>query len=151
MTFSNGTYNPNPLANPFNTRLGPSNYTLNPNGIGNPFCKMTFSKKTDLPKPVMLGQQQGPSLPQQQMSMKDFLMAEMSRYSSGQMEWRNEDIYRMPTSPKENGMSKKDIEYWKHAEEETKKLEANMSDEQKKMLADLDKLFPQSKLEDCND
>lgn len=78
-------------------------------------------------------------------------MAEMSRYSSGQMEWRNEDIYRMPTSPKENGMSKKDIEYWKHAEEETKKLEANMSDEQKKMLADLDKLFPQSKLEDCND
>ena len=64
MTFSNGTYNPDPLANPFNTRLGPSNYTLNPNGIGNPFCKMTFSKKTDLPKPIMLGQQQGPELPQ---------------------------------------------------------------------------------------
>ena len=55
MTFSNGTYNPDPLANPFNTRLGPSNYTLNPNGVGNPFCKMTFSKKTDLPKPIMLG------------------------------------------------------------------------------------------------
>lgn len=110
------------------------------------------SKIKTLPKSVMLGDyQQNMQVPQQQMSMKDFLMAEMSRYSSGQMEWRTEDIYRMPTSPKENGMSKKDIEYWKHAEEETKKLEANMSDEQKKMLADLDKLFPQSKLEDCND
>lgn len=57
----------------------------------------------------------------------------------------------MPRKPAENGMSKKDIEYWKHAEEETKKLEANMSDEQKKMLADLDKLFPMSKLEECDD
>lgn len=37
------------------------------------------------------------------------------------------------------------------AEEETKKLEANMSDEQKQMLADLDKMFPPSKLEDCDD
>ena len=34
MTCSNGSYNPNPLANPFNTRLGPSNYTLNPHGQG---------------------------------------------------------------------------------------------------------------------
>lgn len=151
MTFSNGTYNPDPLANPFNTRLGPSNYTLNPNGVGNPFCKMTFSKKTELPKPVMLGQQQSLQLPQQQISMKDFLQIEMSRYANGRMDWKNEDIYRMPTSPKENGMTKKDIEYWKHAEEESKKLEANMSDEQKEMLADLDKIFPPSKLEDCDD
>lgn len=30
MTFSNGTYSPHPLANPFNTRLGGSNISLNP-------------------------------------------------------------------------------------------------------------------------
>ena len=30
MTYSNGMFNPLPCANPFNTRLGPSNYTLNP-------------------------------------------------------------------------------------------------------------------------
>lgn len=139
MTFSNNFRSSDPLANPLNARQRAQ-------------CQNAFnSKRKDLPPPIMLGQQQGPQLPQRQMSMKDFLMAEMSRYSSGQMEWRNEDIYRMPTSPKENGMTKKDIEYWKHAEEETKKLEANMSDEQKNMLADLDKMFPQSKLEDCDD
>lgn len=151
MTYSNGSYNPNPLANPFNTRLGPANYTLNPNGIGNPFCKMTFSKKTDLPKPVMLGQQQGPELPQQQISMKDFLQIEMSRYANGAMDWKNSEIYKLPSKPTEVGMSQKDIAYWKHAEEESKKLEANMSDEQKEMLADISKLFPPSKLEDVDD
>ena len=139
MTFSNNFKSSDPLANPLNARQLAQ-------------CQNAFnSKRKDLPPPIMLGQQQGPHLPQRQLSMKDFLMAEMSRYSSGQMEWRNEDIYRMPTSPKENGMSKKDIEYWKHAEEETKKLEANMSDEQKDMLANLDKLFPMSKLEECDD
>lgn len=151
MTFSNGIYNPDPLANPFNTRLGPSNYTLNPNGMGNPFCKMTFSKKTDLPKPVMLGdRQQNLQVPQQQMSMKDFLQIEMSRYTNGRMDWNDRDIYRMPTKPAENEMTQKDIAYWKHAEEESKKLEANMSDEQKQMLVDLDKTFPMSMLEDCD-
>ena len=85
------------------------------------------------------------------MSMKDFLQIEMSRYANGRMDWNDRDIYRMPTSPKENGMTQKDIAYWQHAEEETKKLEANMSDEQKQMLADLDKMFPPSKLEDCDD
>ena len=83
--------------------------------------------------------------------MKDFLQIEMARYRNGGMEWRNEDIYRMPRTPAENGMTKKDIEYWQHANEETKKLEANMTDEQKKMLADLDKMFPPSKLEDVDD
>lgn len=48
-------------------------------------------------------------------------------------------------------MSKKDIEYWKHAEEESKKLKASMTPEQKDMLANLDKLFPMSKLEECDD
>jgi len=33
MTFSNGTYSPHPCANPFNTRLGPSNFTYNKFGV----------------------------------------------------------------------------------------------------------------------
>ena len=34
MTYSNGAFNPVPWANPFNTRLGPSNYSLNPANAG---------------------------------------------------------------------------------------------------------------------
>ena len=33
MTYANGSFNPHPLANPFNTRLGLANYSLNPNGM----------------------------------------------------------------------------------------------------------------------
>ena len=139
MTFSNNFRSSDPLANPLN--------------VHQRACVQSAfnSKCKELPKPVMLGSQQSPNVPQQQMSMKDFLIAEMSRYSSGQMDWRDEDIYQLPRKPTENGMSKKDIEYWKHAEEETKKLEAKMTPEQKDMLANLDKLFPMSKLEECDD
>lgn len=120
---------------------------LNSLEIHNQYKNYFNSKSKSLPKPIMLGQQQSPQLPQQQMSMKDFLQIEMTRYANGNMDWNNKDIYRLPTKPTENGMSQKDIAYWKHAEEESKKLEANMSDEQKQMLANLNNLFPQSKLE----
>lgn len=52
MTFSNYNFNPNPFANPFNTRLGPANYTLNPNGKGFKFSTVNRNS-TDLPDPVM--------------------------------------------------------------------------------------------------
>lgn len=71
MTFSNNFRSSDPLANPLNVYQRAS--------LQNAFN----SKCKELPKPVMLGSQQSPSVPQPQMSMKDFLMAEMSRYSSG--------------------------------------------------------------------
>jgi len=48
MTYSNGMFNPHPCANPFNTRLGPSNYSLNPL---NPVSRTTVfnSKSKQLP------------------------------------------------------------------------------------------------------
>ena len=44
----------------------------------------------------------------------------------------------------------KSIEYWKRADEESKKLEQNLTDEQKQLLADLHagKMFPTTKLVD---
>lgn len=46
-------------------------------------------------------------------------------------------------------LSKEDIQYWKIAEEESKKLEQSMTDEQKQLLKDLadGKIFTPSKLE----
>lgn len=49
MTFSNGAYNPHPLANPFNTRLGPANYSLNPNGESYHRNIMRNDKNASLP------------------------------------------------------------------------------------------------------
>lgn len=40
----------------------------------------------------------------------------------------------------------KSAKYWLQAEEEAEKLQTEMSDEQKKMLADFEKHFPRSKL-----
>jgi len=47
-------------------------------------------------------------------------------------------------------LSPESINYWKRAKEESKKLEQNMSDEQKKLLAALDseQFFPLSRLEE---
>lgn len=44
----------------------------------------------------------------------------------------------------------KSIEYWKRADEESKKLEQNLTDEQKQLLDDLHagKMFPMPKLVD---
>jgi len=72
------------------------------------------------------------------------------------MDWNNDEInFFDPTHTKETaaGLSRDDIEYAKMAEKENKKLQDNMTDEQKKMLADLEsgkilrltKLIPESK------
>ena len=47
-------------------------------------------------------------------------------------------------------LSPESIRYWKKAKEESKKLEQNLTDEQKKLLADLqsEKFFPLTKLEE---
>ena len=51
MTFSNGHFNPNPLANPFNTRLGPANYSLNPSNM-QPQRMSINTKSSALPDPI---------------------------------------------------------------------------------------------------
>ena len=45
-------------------------------------------------------------------------------------------------------LDSKSIEYWKRADEESKKLEQNLTDEQKQLLCDLHagKMFPMPKL-----
>ena len=56
MTVANGTVCMHPLANPFNTRLGWSNYTLNPLGKGNPFFRKAIDRScTTLPQPRPYG------------------------------------------------------------------------------------------------
>jgi len=74
MTYSNGQYNPNPLANPFNTRLGPANYSLNPAGQSYSGNKFNSARK-DLPEPTMLGQNANdlhvPDAVEQPMSLTD--------------------------------------------------------------------------------
>lgn len=51
MTFSNGHFNPNPLANPFNTLLGPANYSLNPSNMQSQRMSIN-TKSTALPDPT---------------------------------------------------------------------------------------------------
>ena len=52
-------------------------------------------------------------------------------------------------SKNNQGLSRKDIEYWQKAEQESAKLSANMSDEQKEMLEQAKKLgIFDTKLED---
>ena len=52
-------------------------------------------------------------------------------------------------SKNNQGLSRKDIEYWQKAERESAKLSANMSDEQKEMLEQAKKLgIFDTKLED---
>lgn len=53
------------------------------------------------------------------------------------------------SSPQQFGLSEEDIKYWKIAEEESKKLEQSLTDEQKHLLKDLadGKIFTPSKLE----
>jgi len=56
MTYSNGSFNPLPTANPFNTRLGSSNYCLNPAGASYKPNIYKSDFKAELPDPIMLGQ-----------------------------------------------------------------------------------------------
>lgn len=156
MTFSNGSFNRSPLANPFNTRLGPANFTLNPRGTArkavqfNPDC-------TDLPlpQPYDPSQQEQLHVPQAQaphMSMQS-IQNIIDDYAK-QKTWDDRQINQLPANGKQaSALDKKSQDYWKKADEESKKLSASMSDEQKKMLADLDsgKLFPMPKLEEVDD
>lgn len=153
MTFSNGQYNPNPLANPFNTRLGPSNYSLNPAGQSYSGNKFNSSCK-DLPDPTMLGQNANdlhvPDAIERPMSLAD-IQGVLDSYAANKT-WNDRDIYTLNSNSLDNnnGLSRKDIDYWNDANAKSKELSDNMSDEQKQMMAEINNMFPPSKFEDEN-
>ena len=144
-TYSNGQYNPDPLANPFNTRIY-GNYSLNP-------CsplhvnKLFNSKNKNLPDPIQPDFEQNElHTPTQDIpfSLNNFQNI-VDQYSSNKA-WNDSEIYSLDSNS--NILSKKDIEYWQNAEIKTNELSNNMSEEQKQMLVNLENMFPKSKFED---
>ena len=148
MTYSNGSFNPNPLANPFNTRLGPSNYSLNPAGQSYIGDKGFNSKSKDLPDPVMLGQQSQNDLhtpvSDQPMRLSE-LQGLIDSYAAGKT-WNDREINRLDAT--DNQIDQKSAAYWKEVDKKTQVALSSMSDEQKEMLADLENMFPASKFVD---
>lgn len=145
MTFANGQFCPHPLANPFNTRLGPSNYSLNP--YSKQFGQQSFnSKSKELPDPIPFGMNglgQDLHVPDTTppMSLQSFqnIIDDYARDKT----WDDRQIYldmMNRLSKNSQGLSRKDIEYWRKVEIESAKLSANMSDEQKEMLEQAKKL-----------
>ena len=73
----------------------------------------------------------------------------LSRPKETESMWTDEDIYgqkQLFGSVQDTGLSKNDIEYNRMKQEQDKKLVSNMSDEQKRMLANLDSILGKSKL-----
>ena len=154
MTFANGQFCSHPLANPLNTRLGPSNYSLNP--TNKQFGQFLFNgKNKELPDPIpfesnMAGQDLHvpDTAPPMNFQSLQNIIDDYARDKT----WDDRQIYLdiLNNSSKNNqGLSRKDIEYQQTAEKENAKLSANMSDEQKQMLEQAKKLgIFDTKLED---
>ena len=151
MTFSNGQFNPHPLANPFNTRIGPANYSLN--SYSDQCLRAGFNSKTkELPRPIMLGEnpRNDCSVPNSSMPLRlADIQAILNTYSANQT-WNNNEIYSLSQQSVQK-LTKQDIEYWNKAKEESEKMLNNLSQKQKEMLAELSNMFPASKLEDVDD
>ena len=157
MTFANGQFCPHPLANPFNTRLGPSNYSLNP--LSRQFGQQSFnSKSKELPDPIPFGMNglgQDLHVPDTTppMSLQSFqnIIDDYARDKT----WDDKQIYLdmlNRLSKNNQGLSRKDIAYWRKAEIESAKLSANMTDEQKEMLEQAKKLgIFDTKLQDASE
>lgn len=146
-TYSNGQYNPNPLANPFNTRIY-GNYSLNPCSPLH-LSKMFNPTNKNLPDPVQPAVEQNElHTPTQDIPFSlNALQGIVDQYSADKT-WNDSEIYSLHSNS--NTLSKKDIEYWQNAEIKTNELSMNMSDEQKQMLSNLENMFPKSKFEDEN-
>ena len=145
MTFANGQFCPHPLANPLNTRLGPSNYSLNP--ASKQFGQSLFnSKNKKLPDPIPFGSNmagQDLHVPDTAPPMNFQSLQNIIDDYARDKTWDDRQIYLdiLNNSSKNNqGLSRKDIEYQQTAEKENAKLSANMSDEQKQMLEQAKKL-----------
>lgn len=148
MTFSNGGYNPNPLGNAFNTRLGPANYSLNPNGQSH--SKGFSSDNKSLPDPVMLNDPNGPQneLHVPHGNEPPFTLAQLQGivddYANGK-QWDDREIHRLDSTGVQ--IDRKSAAYWERVNAENNKALSSMTDEQKKMLDDINSIFPISRLE----
>lgn len=146
-TYSNGQYNPNPLANPFNTRIY-GNYSLNP-------CspmhtgKMFNPNVKSLPEPKPIAEQDELHAPMQDIPISLNALQGFADSYAANKTWNDDEIYSLDYG-NSTQLSKRDIEYWKEAEIKTAELSSNMSDEQKQMLSNLANMFPKSKFEDEN-
>lgn len=157
MTFANGQFCPHPLANPFNTRLGPSNYSLNP--ASKQFGQQSFnSKSKDLPDPIPFGSNglgQDLHVPDSTPPMSLQSLQNIIDSYARDKTWDDRQIYLdMLDGISKNiqGLSRKDIEYWKNAEKKSAELYASMTDEQKAMLEQMKKLgMFDTKLEEVPD
>ena len=215
MTSSNGAFSPHPLANPFNTRLGPSNYSLNPyrnvdaarrvhkassdpRNLQVPNQEPTYDQvqraeqaqlqrkslqvpNQDIPPGDNLGRQ---GFLRKNLSLFRCLDGTILDFKTGKVvhspndpsseywgnpdatvskessigTWNDEetidnlianiDQYYGKATPASTGMQvdPKSAKYWLQAEEEAEKLQAEMSDEQKRLLTNFEKHFPKSKL-----
>ena len=140
MTCSNGSFNPHPLANPFNTRLGPSNWCLNPAGDSYRPNVFRCDPNASLPEAAPLQQSQELHVPDTTPPMSFRQMQTLIDQYSRDKTWDDRDTYSdmLPNSlGMSQGLSRKDVEYWNKANVESAKLSANMSDEQKKLMNDL--------------
>lgn len=218
MTYSNGAFCPHPLANPFNTRLGPANYSLNqlkgvqqhagvnksslevPNQdvpmFGTPEWEQRYGQANqqeltvpnqDIPAGPVAGEHG--FLPGTSFfkcldgTVIDFKTGKILRKQNhiDNACWGDpdkvirppQDIERCHSSDKheldsivdavahgkmpnfvndgdDDMIDPASAEYWLRAQEESEKMMASMTDEQKKMIADFEKHFPKSRLiEEC--
>ena len=157
MTNSNGMFNPHPLANPLNTRLGPSNYTLNP------CAKRSYINRSriDVPDscPVQFQTLEIPNQLDYFPNSQTYLRKQRTNgwgetiinFADSSNEWNDRDIYR---SPIENSIDNSKInqqskEYWNYIESQKT---TEMTDLQKELLQDLesDQLMTKSKLVDVD-
>ena len=138
MTCSNGSFNPHPLANPFNTRLGPSNTSLNPASPSYGHLKFSRNPNATLPsgRTVMTRSEAPQSAP-----IPNLLVTRNGNMLSitsgmGSSEWNDREI--MSLDSPEVGLSREDIAYANWVSEMDRKLKKSMTPEQKRILADVE-------------
>ena len=151
--------NPHPLANPFNTRRfgnfnvnkalhgGYIKTAVNPKNLIVPQSTYSYEDVVNYQKRLTVPNQHDiPLIIQQQYYNKDWGQTEsiasiLNRLDNGQ--------YCKNMKFADPNLSQRDIEYWKHANEESKRLEAQMTDDQKNLLTQLNngEFFKLSRLE----
>lgn len=133
--------NPNPLANPLNDRpIGNINWhKMNSNGYfkSNPNAELpdsSFSYED------WLEQQNNLHVPNQELPINNL---DMRSYGKT---WDDKEIYSLKSVQMPNSLTLQELERQKKLKELDAKLSAEMTDEQKQMLNDIEKYLGKSKL-----
>jgi hypothetical protein len=139
MTSSNGFFNPNPLANPFNTRLGPSNISFNP---ANPsFSTQKFVRNPNASLPMRQSFPKPSPQPAYSSQLGGLLVTRNGNRltltsGTGSSEWNDREL--MTFDVNRGGLSSEDIAYASKIKKLDDMLRNSMTDEQKKLLADVE-------------